>query len=65
MREDILRGRTRCREGINSLFNHLRFELPVKTTSLWKQPADSLMYNSEVHKKGLAGVANIEEVVEP
>lgn len=49
---------------MNGLFTHLEFELPVRT-SLWKQPADNLMYDFGVQEKGLAGVANVEEVIEP
>lgn len=64
LREGILRERTRCREGMNGLFTHLEFQLPVRT-SLWKQPADNLMCDFGVQEKGLAGVANVEEVVEP
>lgn len=64
LREGILRARTRCREGMSGLFTHLEFELPVRT-SLWKQPADNLMYDFGVQEKGLTAVANVEEVVEP
>lgn len=46
------------------LFSHLEFELPV-STSLWKQSADNLIYDSEVQEKGVTSVANREEVVEP
>lgn len=49
---------------MDGLFTHLEFELPVRT-SLWKQPADNLTYDFGVQEKGLAGVANVEEVIEP
>lgn len=67
LREDILRGRTRYRhsgERDTGLFSHLEFELPIEMSSQ-KQPADSLLYDWEVKEKDLAGVTNMEEVVEP